>query len=683
MKTNTSQINWSKKNRSDDESCDQDYEQDYEQYEDYEPEEDYEQVDIRQMTSRPQMMRPTIASRPQIRQTRGEDIDYVYLNEIEMEKRINRLQEPSKMTYVREPRLLPPDDVMWDEFLVVLEADYNKKQKEIDEENERKRNMSLLKFKEQSEVYYWLKVTSPISVKGIKQLKLPTSEEKRIMNTILSISSAIKKYFKPIQEAREREEKNKAYLVLVEEQRKRDEERERLSEAKRIATQKRIQENRYKQAPARRKKPEVVVTDKGLTEEERTKRNAEKRKKATERKEKELEEARKTIVQARPANLTVVVFDVDEEETETEPTTEQTPQQEEKTQEIEYIKTFASIVKSKIETDDKIYQQLKMKKELKEEEDSDMEEYIRGLMAVGSIKQVVKSTRTYSSLVVKTQSNDKKPKKLSLEEFNKQNAPKHFSNTYSHAYTNSYIPQQRIEYQKVCNSISVGVKCRFGTNCKFVHTFEDLKKVECRHKDGCNFVKFANGEYVNSSSSGTKCCHIHPAESVSNICKRLGITQPQQPKPQPIVSATPSPIAPSPIAQKIALATMAASAITTRIANPVVSPVVVSPVVSQPVVSTPHIHTHSNPQEYIQYQQVCMSVETGTACKYGSRCKFVHTSKDLKIVQCKHNEACKFVQKVNGGEYINTSFGKNGRKCCHIHPEESVDNICKRLRIKK
>ncbi len=666
-----------------------------------------------------------------------ENTDYEALNEAfeEAQRQRRQLQDPAKMKFIRESRILPPDDVMWEEYLAVLNAEYNKKQKEIDEENERKRSMRMLKYEQDNAIRFWIKVTSPIKV-FIKTLSLPTAEEIRKMNTSIYVASAVKNYFKPIHEAQEKAEKKKAFELLLEYERKRDEEKERLSEEKRILSQKRIQERRQKERNMATQKcnqntkvQKGVVTGKGLTDEERTKRNAENRKKAKARQEKELDNARQTIQLSKPSNLTVIVFDLDEEEekeinqsTETTENTTETVDiaQVEKTQEVEYIKTFASILKKKIETDDDLYHQLKIQKELKQQEDSEMAEYIRGLMAVGSIKHIVKKcTHTHSKV---EQPKEKKIKKLSLEEFNKipvkvysHSHISHSHNSHSHTHSTSSTiyhttqPQPYIEYQKVCTSIQMGTKCRFGSNCKFVHTFEDLKQVQCKHGLSCGYVQKVNEEYVNKAfgKSGNKCCHIHPNESTSNICKRLGIQQKQQVQPQQIQQqqiqqqqVQPQQIQQQQIQQQqlqqqqkqihqqqiqqqfqqlqkqIQQQQLQQQQIQHQ------QQIQQQQLEQQQQIQQQQIQQQQPiQQEYIEYQQVCKSIEMGTVCRFGSRCKFVHTFKDLKQVQCRHNDGCKFVEKVNG-EYVNTSFGKSGKKCCHIHPSESVNNICKRLKIK-
>jgi hypothetical protein len=627
--------------------------------------------------------------------------DYEELLNEELQKR--QLQDPAKMKFIREPIHLPPDDVMWDEYEAFLNEEFAKKQKEMENAMELKMRLLNLKSEQDKKILYWDKVTKPVKT-FIKKLTLPSYEEIVKMNTILFVATAIKNYFKPLYEARERAEKQKALQLLLEEQRKMDAEKERVSEEKRIATQKRIQERKQQERRiatqggynSKAKKQKDVVTDKGLTDAERTKRNAEKRKKAEIRKAAELNEARKTIQYVKPSNITVVKFDIEEEEeeenveeVETENKTEL--KEAEKTQEVEYIKTFASILKKKIETDDTLYTQLKIQKELRQQEEDEMKEYIRGLIAVGSIKQNTKKSTHYTVKKVE-EPNEKKNGKISLAEFNNITPLIHnhnHTNTYNnttHIYNNQPVSSEKIQFQTICNSIETRTACRFGSNCKFVHTFEDLNQISCKHGENCGYVQKVNGEYLNKAfgrRAGVKCCNIHPNETPSNICKRLNIQQKKsQPiqtpvKPQPIQIQTPVQIQPqTPVQTPVQIQPIQIQPIQLQ------TPVQIQPIQIQPIQLQTPVQTPSNNQEYIVYQQVCKTIELGTKCIHGARCKFVHTYKDLNKVPCRHGENCGYIQNVNG-EYVNKAFGRTAKKCCNIHPNETVDNICKRLHITK
>jgi hypothetical protein len=83
------------------------------------------------------------------------------------------------------------------------------------------------------------------------------------------------------------------------------------------------------------------------------------------------------------------------------------------------------------------------------------------------------------------------------------------------------ITQEERTKTKLCDSILSGNPCRHKTNCRFAHSLDELKIVECHHGVNCLFVKSSNGVLYNSDGKFCKC--IHPEESRSNYFSRNGI----------------------------------------------------------------------------------------------------------------------------------------------------------------
>ena len=78
---------------------------------------------------------------------------------------------------------------------------------------------------------------------------------------------------------------------------------------------------------------------------------------------------------------------------------------------------------------------------------------------------------------------------------------------------------------KLCMSVSKGVKCQYGSKCKFAHDSSELSISKCLFGSSCIFVENTNGVYRNKL--GKKICeHSHPNESESNFYLRIGIKSP-------------------------------------------------------------------------------------------------------------------------------------------------------------
>jgi len=87
--------------------------------------------------------------------------------------------------------------------------------------------------------------------------------------------------------------------------------------------------------------------------------------------------------------------------------------------------------------------------------------------------------------------------------------------------------------------------------------------------------------------------------------------------------------------------------------------------------------------------RLCRSVEKGTPCPHGSRCRFAHSVEELRIKDCVFGDACKFVCKSKSGEYFNrkefTDRNGNRKKCkaCSCrHTGETDRNFFERTGIK-
>ena len=77
--------------------------------------------------------------------------------------------------------------------------------------------------------------------------------------------------------------------------------------------------------------------------------------------------------------------------------------------------------------------------------------------------------------------------------------------------------------------------------------------------------------------------------------------------------------------------------------------------------------------------RMCRSVETGTVCPHGHRCRFAHSCEELVVADCFFSDACNRVRWVKStGVFKNC--GKN--KCMHKHPGESKEQALRRVGIK-
>lgn len=83
----------------------------------------------------------------------------------------------------------------------------------------------------------------------------------------------------------------------------------------------------------------------------------------------------------------------------------------------------------------------------------------------------------------------------------------------------------------------------------------------------------------------------------------------------------------------------------------------------------------------LKFTKLCRSVTQKKKC-YHKDCRFAHSLDQLQHKDCRFGTACKFVEKDSDGLYINRKFGRTGKTCDCLHPEEKEENFCKRLGLK-
>ena len=152
--------------------------------------------------------------------------------------------------------------------------------------------------------------------------------------------------------------------------------------------------------------------------------------------------------------------------------------------------------------------------------------------------------------------------------------------------------------------------CSMGSNCRFAHSFKELKVEKCAFGCRCFDVEFISGSYINRKNLKNRVCNrIHPDETNENLHKRIGIIEE--------VSKCKT--------------------------------------------------------------ELCRSVGKYT-CNIGTKCRFAHNSKELKVLPCNFGSNC-FDVECCSGVYINKNNMKN-RICQRQHPEENIKNVHMRLGLK-
>jgi len=78
--------------------------------------------------------------------------------------------------------------------------------------------------------------------------------------------------------------------------------------------------------------------------------------------------------------------------------------------------------------------------------------------------------------------------------------------------------------------------------------------------------------------------------------------------------------------------------------------------------------------------ELCRSVGK-YVCSLGNNCKFAHNTKELTVLKCSYGNRCFDIECIDG-TYVNKKNMKN-RICQRQHPEETLDNLHKRLTVEK
>ena len=82
-------------------------------------------------------------------------------------------------------------------------------------------------------------------------------------------------------------------------------------------------------------------------------------------------------------------------------------------------------------------------------------------------------------------------------------------------------------------------------------------------------------------------------------------------------------------------------------------------------------------QSRLTKTRMCNSVGSGKPCRHGSRCRYAHSTDELRVGECFFKDACRHVRKTATG-YSNCRH----RRCSFLHPGESMQCYCGRLGLK-
>jgi len=201
-------------------------------------------------------------------------------------------------------------------------------------------------------------------------------------------------------------------------------------------------------------------------------------------------------------------------------------------------------------------------------------------------------------------------------------------------YCYNHTVEQKIEVNEVnktktemCKSYGKYI-CPLAEKCRFAHTFDELKILSCYYGNKCFDVEYSSGEYLNRNNMKNRICNKkHAGESIENVHKRIGYNK--------------------------------------IIVNKIITPTVI---------------TKSNIiiKEFVDKNKtvICNSVLNKYKCKMDKDCKFAHSSKELKVLQCAYGDNC-FDVILCSGVYINKN---NTRRICNRkHLTETTTNVYKRL----
>jgi hypothetical protein len=98
-----------------------------------------------------------------------------------------------------------------------------------------------------------------------------------------------------------------------------------------------------------------------------------------------------------------------------------------------------------------------------------------------------------------------------------------------------------LTFTTLCKSVTSGKKC-YHTNCRFAHSFEQLKARECRFGESCGFVrKTESGQYMNAKfgRTGKTCFCLHPGETQLGLSSRMGLKNTEKAVAVPVQVVTP------------------------------------------------------------------------------------------------------------------------------------------------
>jgi len=79
----------------------------------------------------------------------------------------------------------------------------------------------------------------------------------------------------------------------------------------------------------------------------------------------------------------------------------------------------------------------------------------------------------------------------------------------------------RLRYTRLCNSVMSNKVCRHGSNCRFAHTPNQLRKKPCPFGVGCHFVQRTLSEEWGNVPGYKICDKLHPGETDHNFNDRV------------------------------------------------------------------------------------------------------------------------------------------------------------------
>lgn len=104
------------------------------------------------------------------------------------------------------------------------------------------------------------------------------------------------------------------------------------------------------------------------------------------------------------------------------------------------------------------------------------------------------------------------------------------------AYNNIMDAEKNIQNMrrtKMCNSVKMGIPCKYGSKCNFAHSVDELTIPNCFFGTCCRFVCHeTNNTYSNTNDK--ICKFLHPGETKQTYNIRCGLVKkpPVVPKPK-------------------------------------------------------------------------------------------------------------------------------------------------------